>query len=438
MSAPVSPTEPAASRSRSTSLARGMPRVWTLEDCQAALVGGAIDRDMAVETARPQQGRIEHVGPVRGGHDDHGLGLREAVHLAEDLVERLLAFVVSAAHAGAAMPADGVDLVDEEDAGRAFLGRGEQIADPARAHADEHLDELRAVDAVERHARLAGHRPAQQGLAGARRAHEQDSLGHAAAEALEFLRILQEFDDFLEFGLDALQPGHVVERDGTLALFVFPGGALAEAENAAAAEDRVLRSPQHVENRSQHQQRQADHGKQVQERHGIGRRRDLEFVAQLGKKQLDEVRVVEDRNRGRELFVQLDWFSRLTIGFAWCGVVRGRIDEFARNLQSLEVNAVNFPRYELLAEEPVSDLRGTIEDRPQDHENDHAHDDGDNEPGRDATAGRRRGLRGRVVRVGRRGRFRWNGHVVDSRERGKVSRQLYVISDHFSRGHHRS
>ena len=40
---------------------------------------------------------------------------REAVHLAEDLVERLLAFVVPAAQARAAMPADGVDLVDEED-----------------------------------------------------------------------------------------------------------------------------------------------------------------------------------------------------------------------------------------------------------------------------------------------------------------------------------
>ncbi len=103
------------------------------EDRQAALVGGAIDRDVAVETARPKQGRIEHVGPVRGGHHDHRLGLREPVHLAEDLVERLLALVVSAADAGAAMPADGVDLIDEEDAGRAFLGGGEQVADPPGA-----------------------------------------------------------------------------------------------------------------------------------------------------------------------------------------------------------------------------------------------------------------------------------------------------------------
>ena len=117
-----------------------------LEDGQPALVGGPIDRDVAVEAAGAQQGRIEHVGPVRGGHDDDRLGLGEAVHFAEDLVERLLAFVVAAAHAGAAMPADGVDLVDEEDAGGVFLGGGEQVADAAGAHADEHLDELGAVD----------------------------------------------------------------------------------------------------------------------------------------------------------------------------------------------------------------------------------------------------------------------------------------------------
>ena len=46
----------------------------------------------------------------------------EAVHLDEDLVERLLALVVAAAEARAALAADGVDLVDEQDAGRVLLG----------------------------------------------------------------------------------------------------------------------------------------------------------------------------------------------------------------------------------------------------------------------------------------------------------------------------
>ena len=185
-----------------------------LEDRQAALVAGPIDRDVAVEPAGPQQGRIEHVGPVRGGHDDDRLVLGEAVHLAEDLVERLLALVVSAADAGAAVAAHGVDLVDEEDGRGVFLGRVEQVADPPGAHADEHLDELGAVDRKEGHAGLAGHGAAQQRLARARRTHQQNALGHAGAEPLELGRIAEELDDLLQVVLDAFQAGHVGEVIG--------------------------------------------------------------------------------------------------------------------------------------------------------------------------------------------------------------------------------
>ena len=130
----------------------------------------------------------------------------------------MLAFVVPAAEAGAAMPADGVDLVDEQDARASFLGGLEHVADAAGADADEHLDELRAADREERHARLAGHGPGQQRLAGARRPHQQDALGHAAAESLELLRVLEELDDLLQVVLDAFQPGHVGERDAAVAL----------------------------------------------------------------------------------------------------------------------------------------------------------------------------------------------------------------------------
>ncbi len=87
-----------------------------LEDGHAALPGRAVDGDVAVEAARAQQGGVQDVGGVGRRHDDDRLGGREAVHLAEDLVERLLALVGAAADAGAAHAAHGVDLVDEKDA----------------------------------------------------------------------------------------------------------------------------------------------------------------------------------------------------------------------------------------------------------------------------------------------------------------------------------
>ena len=171
-----------------------------------------IDRDVPIEPPRPQQRRVEHVGPVRGRQHDHRARRAEAVHLAEDLIERLLAFVVPAAEAGAALPADGVDFVDEQNRRRVRLGRLEQVAHAAGADAHEQLNELRAVDRKERHARLAGHRLGQQRLAGARRTHQQHALRHPGAELLKLGRVAQEVDDLLQVLLHVAQAGDVVKR----------------------------------------------------------------------------------------------------------------------------------------------------------------------------------------------------------------------------------
>ena len=200
-SAPEKPGDWRATPSTSTPLSSGLPLVWTLQDLDAAAHVGPIEDDLPVEAARAQQRRVEHVGSVGGGDDDH-VGVRvEAVHLDEDLVEGLLALVVAAAEAGAALAADRVDLVDEDDARRVALGLVEQVAHAAGADADEHLDELGAGDAEERHARLTGDGARHQRLAGARRADEQHAARDARAERVELLGELQELDDFLELGL---------------------------------------------------------------------------------------------------------------------------------------------------------------------------------------------------------------------------------------------
>ena len=158
---------------------------------------GPVDDDLAVEAARAQQRRVEDVGPVGGGdHDDAALDV-EAVHLDEHLVERLLALVVAAAQAGAAVAADGVDLVDEDDRRGVLLGLLEQVAHAAGADADEHLDEVRAGDREERHAGLAGDGAGQQRLAGAGRAEQQHALGDLRADGLELGRVLQEVLDLV-------------------------------------------------------------------------------------------------------------------------------------------------------------------------------------------------------------------------------------------------
>src|SRR5436309_3645156 len=205
------------------------------QDALATLDVGPRYDHAAVEAAGAQQRRVEHVGPVGGRDQDHALVRLEAVHLDEQLVECLLALVVAAAEAGAAMAADGVDLIDEDDAGRVLLSLLEEIAHAGRTHADEHLHEVGARDGEERNPRLARDGAREQGLARAGGAHQEHALGDASAELGELLRILEESDDLLELLFRLVDAGDVREGDLVVVLGEQLRLALAEAHRLAAA-----------------------------------------------------------------------------------------------------------------------------------------------------------------------------------------------------------
>ena len=231
----MKPGVPAASVSRSISLASGLPACAPRGSCWRPLPVGAVDDDLAVEAAGAQQRRVEDVGPVRRRDQDDVVLHLEAVHLDEELVQRLLALVVAAAQAGAAVAADGVDLVHEDDAGRRLLRLLEEVADARGADADEHLDEVGARDREERHAGLAGDRAREQRLAGAGRPVEQDALRDPRAERLELLRVLEELLDLVQLLDRLVRAGDVLEGDLRRVGRHPLGAALAEAHHLRAA-----------------------------------------------------------------------------------------------------------------------------------------------------------------------------------------------------------
>ena len=215
-------------------------------------MSGRAHDDAAVEAAGAQQRRIEHIGPVGRGDQDHAFVGFEAVHFDQQRVQRLLAFVVSAAQAGAAMAADGVNFIDEDDAGRVLLALLEQVAHAAGADADKHLDEIRAGDGEERNVGFAGDGPRQQRLARARRADQQHALGNAPAELLELLRVLQEFDDFLQLFLGFVGSGDILERGLFLLRRQQARARFAEAQRLVSAGLHLA----HHEDPERHQQKQ--------------------------------------------------------------------------------------------------------------------------------------------------------------------------------------
>jgi hypothetical protein len=149
----------------------------------------------------------------------------------------------------------------------------------ACADADEHLDEFRAGDREERHARFARHRAREQRLAGARRADQQHALGHARAQAAVRLRVAQEVHGLAQFLLRLVHARDLGERHLDLVLAMDARPALADgkqpAQPARLARD-ALREP--APQREQHQGRQQPRHQFAQES-ALHRRAERHAVA---------------------------------------------------------------------------------------------------------------------------------------------------------------
>ena len=203
------------------------------ENLLAALDVRLVDEHLPIEASRAEQGRIEHLGTIRRAHDDDALARIEAVHLRQELIERLLAFLVAAERALHAHLAERVELVDEDDARRLAFGLLEQVADAGRADAHEHLDEFRSAEAEKRHVRLAGDGAREQRLARAGRTDEQHALGNPPAEVRVLFRILEELDDLLQFVLGFVHAGDVREPHFDFVVRIDLGAAPGERHHAA-------------------------------------------------------------------------------------------------------------------------------------------------------------------------------------------------------------
>src|SRR5580698_2118040 len=122
---------------------------------------GTTDHYATIKTSGAEQGRIKHIGPVGSCHEDDAFVGLEAIHFDQQLVQRLFAFVVTAAKACASVASDRIDFINEDNARGVLLALLEKIAHPAGADAYEHLDEVGAGDGKEGNIGFASHRARQ-------------------------------------------------------------------------------------------------------------------------------------------------------------------------------------------------------------------------------------------------------------------------------------
>ncbi len=241
--------------------------------------------DVPVEAARPEQRGVEDVRAVRRRHQDHRRPLVEPVHLDQELVQRLLALVVTAAETGAAVTTDCVDLVDEHDRRRVLLGLLEQVAHARGADADEHLDEVRTADRIEGNPGLTRDGSREQRLSRPRWSEQQHAARDLRPHRLELGGVLQVLLDLLQL-LDRLVDARdVLERRLRLVLADELRARLAELHHPSAAALRLI----HDEDEGADDQDHRDQLEQEPEKRGaaLGIGRDIDALGlELGGERL--------------------------------------------------------------------------------------------------------------------------------------------------------
>ena len=144
-------------------------RLVDIENFSTPFDVGGNDGNLPVETTRPFECRIEDVRTVGSRHNDDIVRRTEAIHFHEQGVKGLTTLVVAIGRRRFPGSADRIDLIDEHNTGRIFLGFAKQVADTLGADTNEHFHEIGAAEAVKRHPCLTGNSPGQQRLACARR-----------------------------------------------------------------------------------------------------------------------------------------------------------------------------------------------------------------------------------------------------------------------------
>src|SRR5213078_3699906 len=98
------------------------------QDTFATTHVGTRHHDATIETTGPQQRGIEHVRTIRRSNQYYAIVRFKAVHFNQQLIQRLFAFVMSSTEAGTAVTTYGINLIDEDDAGRVLLALFKEIA----------------------------------------------------------------------------------------------------------------------------------------------------------------------------------------------------------------------------------------------------------------------------------------------------------------------
>ena len=118
------------------------------------------------------------------------------------------------------LAANGVDFIDEHDAGGLFLGLFKQVTDLCGTTANKHFHKLRTGHREERYVSLASNSLGQHGFTCTGRAYKQKALWHGCTDFRIFLGIVKVVYDFLKVLFCFINALNIIERGASIGFYI--------------------------------------------------------------------------------------------------------------------------------------------------------------------------------------------------------------------------
>ena len=105
-----------------------------------------IHRYAPVKATRAKQGLIQRFRAIGSSQNDDTGASVKAIHFCQQLIQRLLTFIITADPCPVTLLSYGVNFIDKHDTRRLFSSLLEQITDSGSAAPDKHLYKFRTAD----------------------------------------------------------------------------------------------------------------------------------------------------------------------------------------------------------------------------------------------------------------------------------------------------
>mmetsp|Transcript_26590 Transcript_26590/g.48252 ORF Transcript_26590/g.48252 Transcript_26590/m.48252 type:complete len:366 (-) Transcript_26590:152-1249(-) len=174
---------------------------------------GQVYSNFTVKTSGTKKGCIKNIHAIGGCNSDDSRVSIETVHLHQNLIDGLFSLIITSSKTCTTLPSDGINLINENNAGRILLRLRKDITNTRGTHTHKHLHKFRTRNRDKWHTGLSGHSLGQERFTGSGGSVEDDTAGNAASVLGIGLGLFEKVNDFDQFQFGTITSSHIFKGD---------------------------------------------------------------------------------------------------------------------------------------------------------------------------------------------------------------------------------